>query len=131
MNDDATEGTGPADGSQNPWPPTGGGWPAQGWPPPPAPLAPEHPRATTALVLGIVSLVGAFACVLPIFLAPVAWVLGARAVAEIDAAPGRWRGRESARAGQVLGMVGTILLVLGGVVVLLFVGLTILPFLWL
>lgn len=84
-----------------------------GWAPPPSPLVPQHPRATTALVLGIVSIVGAFVCVLPILVAPFAWVIGGRATRDIDAQPGRWRGRELAEAGRVLGIVGTCLLVAG------------------
>lgn len=65
-----------------------------------------HPLATVSLILGILSL--------PVqLLGPVAWVLGRRAVAEIDAQPERWEGRRSARVGTVLGMVTTAVLLLG------------------
>ncbi len=84
------------------------------YPPPPPPMqqpgygyTPDHPRATIALVLGIVSLV------LCSVLGPVAWVVGGRAVREIDASGGRLGGRGQAKAGQVLGIIATVLLVLG------------------
>lgn len=103
-------------------PPPGDQW---GGPPPgyagsygpayPAPvyLPPSHPSATTALVLGIVSLAGAMFCLVPIVMAPFAWVIGGRAVREIDASAGALGGRGSAQAGRVLGIVGTALMVLG------------------
>ena len=74
---------------------------------------PPHPQATTALVLGMVSLIGLFVCLFPILAAPFAWRTGGRVVKEIDAQPGRWSGREQAQAGRIMGMIGTILLVLG------------------
>lgn len=74
---------------------------------------PEHPSATTAMVLGIVSLAGLlFTVGITLLLAPVAWVVGARAVREIDASPGRYAGRDRAQAGKVMGIIGTVLLVL-------------------
>lgn len=72
----------------------------------------EHPRSTTALVLGIVGLVGSFVCGVPAVLGPFAWWLGARTKREIDAAPGRFGGRDKASAGMILGIVTTVLLVL-------------------
>ena len=73
---------------------------------------PEHPSATTAMVLGIVSLAGLlFTVGLTLVLAPAAWVVGARAVREIDAEPGRYSGRDRAQAGKVMGIIGTLLLV--------------------
>ena len=74
--------------------------------------APDHPRATTALVLGLVGLVGTFACGLPVLLGPVAWWIGAKARGEIDASPGRYGGRGQATAGMILGIITTVLLVL-------------------
>lgn len=73
----------------------------------------SHPSATTAMVLGIGALVGMFVCGVPVLLAPFAWMIGGRAVKEIDANPGRWSGREQAQAGRIMGMIGTGLLVLG------------------
>jgi hypothetical protein len=75
---------------------------------------PEHPSATTAMVLGIVGLVGiAFCGGLTLVVSPFAWVIGRRAVREIDAEPGRYSGRDKANAGKIMGMIGTILLALG------------------
>jgi uncharacterized membrane protein YjgN (DUF898 family) len=81
-------------------PPPGYGPPQPGWAPP------KHPQAVTVLVLGIL---GVTLCGLT---APFAWVMGNRALAEIDAQPGRYGGRSEANAGRVLGIVGSALLVL-------------------
>jgi hypothetical protein len=69
-------------------------------------VPPQHPRATLALVLGILSLL---VCGV---LGPFAWSIGSTAVKEIDAAPGTWSGRETANAGRIIGIVATVLLVL-------------------
>lgn len=82
-------------------------------PPPPGahPQPPrDHPQATTALVLGILGLV------LCGVLAPFAWVVGGRAVREIDASGGALGGRSQANAGRILGIVGSVLLLLAVVV---------------
>ena len=82
-------------------------------PPPPTPYGyagpalPEHPQVSTAFVLGLVSLVGGFACGLPIFAGPFAWAMGARVRREIDREPGRYAGREKATAAMVMGIVAT------------------------
>ena len=74
--------------------------------PPYSPVPPDHPRATTALVLGIVSLV---LCQL---LGPVAWAIGGSTVKEIDASNGQLGGRGTAQAGRICGIVATVILVL-------------------
>jgi hypothetical protein len=80
----------------------------------------DHPSATTALVLGILGVV------LCQVLSPFAWVIGGRAVREIDASQGALGGRGSANAGRVLGIVGTVLLLVGLVVgAILIVGLAV------
>jgi hypothetical protein len=80
---------------------------------------PDHPSATTALVLGIVSLVGILMCGgLTLVLAPFAWGLGSRALRAIDASPGQFGGRDKANAGRVMGIIGTVLLVLGIIAIL-------------
>lgn len=88
--------------------------PAQGWygqaaPPPTGGYAQpaNHPRATTAMVLGIVSIL---CCSI---LGPFAWSMGKKAVNEIDASGGRYGGRGQAQAGYILGIIGTVLLILG------------------
>lgn len=83
------------------------GPPPYGYPPGALPYAPDHPRTTMVLVLGIL---GVVVCQV---LAPFAWVIGKRTLDEIDASQGRWGGRGSAQAGYVLGIIGTILLGLG------------------
>ena len=90
------------------------------------PVRPDHPESTKAMVLGIVSLVGGLTCFLPILLGPYAWVVGRRAVRQVDAEPGRWDGRSQALAGYVMGVIATVLLVLG---VLALIGLVALVFL--
>jgi hypothetical protein len=86
-----------------------------------ATMQPKHPSATTAMVLGIGALGGMFLCGVPIVLAPFAWMIGGRAVKEIDAEPGRYSGRDQAQAGRIMGMIGTGLLALAliGIVVLI------------
>jgi Domain of unknown function (DUF4190) len=110
------------DGQQPGWgqqppppPPPGQGW-GGGYAPPPQGqygyVRQDHPRATTALVLGIVGLV---LCGLA---APFAWRIGKNAVDEIDRSQGTLGGRGQAYAGQILGLIGTILLVVGIVALL-------------
>jgi uncharacterized membrane protein YphA (DoxX/SURF4 family) len=107
--------------------------PQPGWGPPqppayghgnpqpyPAPV-PDHPRSTLAMVLGIVAVAGGFTCYLPLLASPFAWVIGARAVREIDASGGRLGGRGQATAGKVLGIVGTVFLALALVAVIVLV----------
>ena len=76
-----------------------------------------HPRGTTVLVLGILSVVLA-----PV-LGPFAWVMGRRALSEADAAPSPPVNRSSLQAGMVLGVIGTVLMVLGALWFLMVMGL--------
>ncbi|MEV6770562.1 DUF4190 domain-containing protein [Nocardia sp. NPDC051030] len=76
------------------------GYPVYGNPPPP-----EHPQATTIMVLGILSLV---LCQL---LGPVAWIMGSKARKEIDASGGMLGGRSNVTVGYVCGIVGTCILI--------------------
>ncbi len=82
--------------------------PAYGPPPgyghAPMGYAPDHPRATTALVLGILGVV------LCQIVAPFAWSIGKRTMNEIDDSHGAVGGRGAAQAGYILGIVGTVLL---------------------
>jgi hypothetical protein len=95
-------------------PPPPPGWAPQqpGMPPFPVYAVPDLPKATAALVVGIVSVAGMFMCLVPILGAPVAWVLGAQARKQIRNAPQQWGGEGRATAGMVLGIVGTVLLLL-------------------
>jgi hypothetical protein len=84
-------------------------------------MVPDHPSATTSLVLGIIGLVGVVLCGgLTLVLSPAAWVVGAKAVREIDAAPGRFGGRDRAQTGKILGIIGTVLLALGVLAIIAF-----------
>ena len=67
----------------------------------------DHSQATVSLVLGAVALCTGF-----VFLSPVAWWLGNQALAEIDASPGVYNNRGMAQAGQICGIIGTVLLAL-------------------
>ena len=83
--------------------------PQYGAPPPPSGApAPNHPRATLILVLGILSIP---CCGL--FTGIPAIILGRNALAEIDGAPGQYGGRGQVNAGYICGIVGTVLSVLG------------------
>lgn len=62
------------------------------------------------MVLGIVAVGGGMICYLPFFLAPFAWVMGGKAMREIDAAQGKLSGRGMAQAGYVLGIIGSVML---------------------
>lgn len=98
-----------AQGQQPPYPPHG--YPAHGQ----VQYAPDHPKATTSLVLGILGVV------LCQVIAPFAWSMGKRTLNEIDASQGRLGGRGAAQAGYVLGIVGTVLLGLSLVFILIYV----------
>ena len=87
-------------------------------------LVPNHPQATTALVLGLIGLIGGCLCGLPLLASPFAWAVGARAKREIEAAHGQLGGAGNAQAGYVTGIIGTVLLVLAvfALVLLLVIG---------
>jgi hypothetical protein len=90
-------------------PQTAYGQPAYGQPAygQPAYAPPDHPKSSTALILGILGIV------LCGILAPFAWVIGKRTVNEIDASNGQLGGRGSAQAGYIMGIIGSIWLGLG------------------
>ena len=83
---------------------------------------PDHPSATTAMVLGIIGLVGIVFCGgITLVLSPFAWAVGAKAVREIDGSPGRYGGRDRAQGGKIMGIIGTVLLVLSVLAIIAFV----------
>lgn len=105
------------------YPPPGGGYQAPGgyqqpgaYPPPGGYQQPayggyqatvDHPQGTTILVLGILSIV---CCGL---LGPVAWIMGNNALKEIDARPGTYGNRGSVQAGRIIGIIASVLLIVG------------------
>lgn len=109
---------------REPSPPRPEGKPMSDYPPPPQdpdqphpygqPQQPygsagmDHPRGTTVLVLGILSLV---CC--GIFTGIPAIIMGRGALNEIDAAPGRYSNRGVVKAGYICGIIGTALSALG------------------
>jgi hypothetical protein len=108
-----TPGQPPATPYGGPVPPGQPGWYAPpGTQPYPVYVRPDLPKATAAMVVGIIALAGTFTCGLPILASPVAWVLGAQARRQIREAPQQWGGESKATAGMVLGIIGTVLLAL-------------------
>ena len=103
------------------------GQPPAAQPPPPgyppyafqAPL-PVHPQANLSMILGIVGLVVGFLCGLGFLVSPFAWSLGRRADKEIQASHGRLGGEGAAKAGVITGIIGTVLLALGVLVLVIF-----------
>jgi Domain of unknown function (DUF4190) len=92
-------------------PPQGGAFPNYPYPQPQA----DAPGATTALVLGILGLV---VCGV---LAPFAWYYGNRALEEIELSGRTLGGHGNAKAGQIMGIIGTILLGVGLVLGIIYV----------
>ena len=86
-----------------------------------APTGVPDQKATTSMVLGIVGLVSGFFCGIGFFLSPFAMFMGTAAKKRIDASNGALRGRESAQAGFITGLIGTILLALAIIGVIIFV----------
>ena len=68
--------------------------------------AADHPQGVLILVLGILGLLVAG------ILSPVAWVLGSRALKEINATGVHPRNESMIAAGRILGIIGTVVLVL-------------------
>jgi len=68
---------------------------------------PEHPQSTTVLVLGILGIV------LAGILSPIAWHMGNKALREC--ATGMYTAPDQLKAGRILGIVGTVLLIVNAV----------------
>lgn len=86
----------------------------QPYQPPPQPhVYAEQSQATTVLVLGILGLVVCGLC------APFAWSMGNTEVQGIDAGRRPPENRQTAQIGRILGIVGTVLLLMGLIVGLL------------
>lgn len=85
-----------------------------------APIPQQKSQATTALVLGILGLV---CCGI---LAPIAWYMGSQELQRIQRGEVPSTNEGMARAGMILGIIGTVFLVLGVIWVLFLGGLTVL-----
>lgn len=66
----------------------------------------EHPNATAVLFLGAMSLI---CCGIT---GPVAWALGKRALDQIEEYGGAYSGRTQVLVGYILGIIGTIMMVI-------------------
>jgi ABC-type multidrug transport system permease subunit len=75
---------------------------------------PEHPQGTTILVLGIV---GLFVTIC----APIAWYMGSKAQKEIAASGMRYANEQNINIGKILGMVLTILAIVGIAIAIVFI----------
>ena len=75
---------------------------------------PEDSQATLSLVLGILGLV------LCNILAPFAWAIGNTEVNAIDAGRRNPSNRGMAQAGKILGIIGTVFLIIGVVALVVF-----------
>ncbi|WP_327111926.1 DUF4190 domain-containing protein [Nocardia sp. NBC_01730] len=73
----------------------------------------EHPNATAVLFLGAASVL---CCGV---LGPVAWALGKRALDQIEESGGAYGGRAQVLVGYILGMIGTVLMIVFAVLFLL------------
>ncbi|QOR72728.1 DUF4190 domain-containing protein [Ruania alkalisoli] len=81
--------------------PPGAGGPAWNYQPPA-----EHPQGVMILVFGLIGLLACF----PLGIA--AWVMGQRAINEIDASGVYYSNRGTIQAGRVCGIIGSVLGVL-------------------
>ncbi|MFS3127156.1 hypothetical protein ACLM5J_01985 [Nocardioides sp. Bht2] len=108
--------------TQQPWPaapPPGWGYPTP-FPPPP----PTHQDSNTALIWGIVALFGGMSFCLPLLASPFALYYGRRVVREINESPQPLGGMSEAKAGYVMGLIGTILIGIAVALVLFFLALS-------
>jgi uncharacterized membrane protein YjgN (DUF898 family) len=71
-----------------------------------SPMAQPHPQGTMILIFGILSLVGIQ------IMGPIAWVMGSKALKEIDANPAAYSDRGNVNAGRICGIIGTVLMIL-------------------
>jgi len=78
-------------------------------------MAQPHPQGTMILVFGILSLVGVS------ILGPFAWYMGNKALKEIDANPAAYSNRDNVNIGKILGIIGTVLLIIAAVIIVLYV----------
>jgi tetratricopeptide (TPR) repeat protein len=86
-------------------------------------LEPDGVPASTIFALGIVGIAGGFSCGLPMVCAPIAWIMGNKALARIDELGNVPESmQQQVRTGRTLGIVGTVLLALGALALILIFG---------
>ena len=87
-----------------------------------SPPVPDHPQATLSLILGLVGLIGALLfCGLPLVVSPFAWAVGRSALKEIEESHGRLGGSSNAKAGMIMGIIGTVLFALALILVVVLI----------
>lgn len=91
--------------------------PVPPYPPPGGQPANQYPESSNALLALILSIANFIVC--PV-LSPIAWVIASKELRAIDAGRRDPAKRDQANAGRILGIIGTVLLVLG-VVFLFFI----------
>jgi hypothetical protein len=82
---------------------------------------PNEGLGLAAMIIGIISLVGSCAYGLGLLGSPAALIMGRIAMKRIDRSEGRLGGRGMALAGFILGIVGTVLLVLSIIAVVIII----------
>jgi tetratricopeptide (TPR) repeat protein len=86
-------------------------------------VEPDGVPASTIFALGIVGIAGGFSCGLPMVCAPIAWIMGNKALARIDELGNVPESmQQQVRTGRTLGIVGTILLALGALALIIIFG---------
>lgn len=86
-------------------------------------LEPDGVPASTIFALGIVGIAGGFSCGLPMVCAPIAWIMGNKALARIEQlgdVPESMQ--QQVRTGRILGIIGTALLALGLMAIVILFG---------
>ena len=86
-------------------------------------LEPAGVPASTIFALGIVGIAGGFSCGLPMVCAPVAWIMGNKALARIEElgdVPESMQ--QQVRTGRTLGIIGTVLLAVGALALIIIFG---------
>lgn len=73
-------------------------------------MLPDHPQATVVLILGVLSVVGLA------ITGPFAWYFGNKARKEIAANPGVYKDGGTLTAGWVMGIIGSVLLMISALV---------------
>ena len=80
-------------------------------------------RGGLILTLGLIALIGGMSIYLPFVIGPIAWLMGNSDLAEIHAGRMDPSGEGLVQAGRILGIISTVFLILGVVIVCGFVGL--------
>jgi hypothetical protein len=78
-------------------------------------------RGGLILAMGLIGLVGFLACVFPVVLGPIAWIMGNSDLREMRAGRMDPAGEGMTRGGQICGMIATLFMIVGGLIVCLMI----------